>query len=85
MRSVLDTGLHSAAIFVSAEAQSLLRYALCMSSHSELHEIDPVVVAISEEFEMSMDEWLAGLRRIKSSVLPTSTVQLLADARAESE
>ena len=56
-----------------------------MSSHSELHEIDPVVVAISEEFEMSMDEWLAGLRGTKPSVLPISTVQLLADARAESE
>ena len=80
-----DTGLRSAAILISVVAQSLLRYARGMSSPSELHEIDPVVVPISEEFEMSMDEWLAGLRGIKPSVLPISTVQLLADARAEPE
>ena len=56
-----------------------------MSSPSELHEIDPVVVPIAEEFEMSMDEWLAGLRGIKPSVFSISSVQLLADVRAESE
>ena len=56
-----------------------------MSSPSELHEIDPVVVPIAEEFAMSMDEWLAGLRGIEPMILSVSTAQVLADARAESE
>ena len=63
----------------------LPRYALDMSRPVELHEIDPVVVPIAEEFEMSMDEWLASLRDVGSTILSLSTAQLLADARAESE
>ena len=62
-----------------------LRYARRMSSPSELHEIDPAVVPIAEEFEMSMDEWLADLRDGEPLILSVSTAELLADARAESE
>lgn len=54
-----------------------------MSIPSELHEIDPVVVPIVEEFEITMDEWLAGLRGDEPLTLSISTAQLLADARAE--
>lgn len=56
-----------------------------MSSPAELHEIDPVVVPIAEEFEMSMDEWLASLRDAEPTILSLPTAQLLADARTESE
>ena len=44
-----------------------------------------MVVPIAEEFAMSMDEWLAGLRGIEPMILSVSTAQVLADARAESE
>ena len=70
---------------ISAVGPWPLRYALGMSSPSELHEIDPVVVPIAEEFEISMDEWLADLRDGEPLILSLSTAQLLADARAESE
>ena len=56
-----------------------------MRDPSEIREIDPVVVPIDEEFELSMDDWLAGVRRDEPLVLPESTASLLAAARAESE
>ena len=74
-----------AAIQISAAGPKLPRYALDMSSPVELHEIDPVVVPIAEEFETSMDEWLASLRDGEPSTLSLSTAQLLGDARAECE
>lgn len=56
-----------------------------MSNSSGTHEVDPVVVPIVEEFELSMDEWLAGLVGDEPLALPISTADLLAAARAESE
>jgi len=56
-----------------------------MSSPSEFHEIDPAVVAIVEEFTMSMDDWLADVQGVEPMVLSVSTAQLLAGARDESE
>ena len=56
-----------------------------MSSPSELHEIDPIVVPIVEEFTITVGEWLAGLQGPEPLVLSTPTAQLLAEARAESE
>lgn len=56
-----------------------------MSDPSDTRETGPVVVPIVEEFDLSMDEWLATLRRDELIELPESTADLLAAARSESE
>ena len=67
------------------DAHRVVEYAVAMSRSSEVREFDPVVVPIVEEFEISMSEWLAGLRGDDEPVvLPVSTAELLADTRAES-
>jgi hypothetical protein len=51
----------------------------------EIREIDPVVVPILDEFEVSLNDWLATVRRDEPVVLPEPTANLLAAAHAESE
>ncbi len=54
-----------------------------MSARSGLGDLDPVVVPIVEEFDVSMDDRLASLRRAEPIELSTPTAELLAAARAE--
>lgn len=55
-----------------------------MSTPSEVKELDPVVVPIPDAFDVTMDEWLAGLRGEEPRALRRSTVELLDEARSES-
>lgn len=55
-----------------------------MSEPTEVRELDPVIVLIPEDFVVTMDDWLAGLRR-EPVVLPMSTAEMLAEARTEGE
>ena len=48
-------------------------------------ELDAAVVPIPDTCEISMDEWLAPLRRDDSSALGVSGAELVAEARAETE
>lgn len=54
-----------------------------MSARSGRGDLDPVVVPIVEEFDVSMDDWLASLRGAAPIELATPTAELLAAARAE--
>ena len=54
-----------------------------MSEPAEVRELDPVIVPIPEDFAVTMDDWLAGLRGDEPVVLPTSTAEMLAEARTE--
>lgn len=56
-----------------------------MSNVSGLDEIDPVVVPIVEDLEMTFDEWLTSLHDDQPFVLTPSAAELLAAARAETE
>lgn len=59
-------------------------YAPAVSEPTEVRELDPVIVLIPEDFVVTMDDWLAGLRR-EPVVLPMSTAEMLAEARTEGE
>jgi hypothetical protein len=56
-----------------------------VSEPSEIREIDPAVVPIVEEFELTMDDWLASVRGDEPLVLAVSLAELLAEARADTE
>lgn len=44
----------------------------------------PVVILIPDDFDETMDEWLAGLRGEKPRSLPRTAAHLLDEARSES-
>lgn len=55
-----------------------------MSSPSTVKEGDPVVVPIPDDFDTTMDEWLAGLRGEAPRSLARSSAELLDEARSDS-
>jgi hypothetical protein len=48
-------------------------------------ELDPTIVPIPDTYEISMDDWLASLRRDEPTALVVSGAELVAEARAEAE
>ena len=54
-----------------------------MARRAEDFELDPVVVPIPSDAEVSITEWLRSLRHDEPLVLEVSGAELVAEARAE--
>lgn len=54
-----------------------------MPIHSKDKELDPVVVPIPDDFDVTMAEWLASVRGDEPRTLPRATAELLDEARSE--
>ena len=56
-----------------------------MARRMDAFELDPAIVPIPDTYEISMDEWLASLRRDEPTALGVSGAELVAEARSEAE
>ena len=56
-----------------------------MASRIEDVELDPAIVVIPDAYTVTIDEWLASLRRSEPAQMTVSGAELVAEARAENE
>ena len=54
-----------------------------MAKRVEDFELDPVVVPIIQDFDVTIDEWLASLRRDEPLIMAVSGAELVAEARSD--
>lgn len=54
-----------------------------MTTHSKDKALNPVVVPVPDDFDVTMDEWLVSVRGDEPRTVARATAELLDEVRAE--